>query len=682
MSESWAPGRGVASTPVASPGLFDPVRIRGMDLPHRIITGPMEKGMANRDGTLTQRYLGYLAARARGGAGLIQLESTYVDTIGMGHLYQVGCHDDAVVEGLRQAADLVHAHGASLALELYLGGRETPSFMSQRQPIAPSPVPCTVLAPMPTPREMTPADIDWAIEAFCAAGRRLRDAGVDMAHIHGAHGYLVGSFLSPFSNHRTDAFGGPLANRARFALMLVQALRAELGDDRPIGYRISASEFIEGGLQIEESAEFAGMLAQAGVDLIDVSGGFYESNYMIMQGSPDGEGGFLPMAHAIKAVVGSDALVSVAQRLSRPGVAEEVIASGIDMVSMSRAFHADPDYAAKRRSGRSDEVIPCIACHHCVDELEANRVADCSVNPLTTREYLQVAGTAGSSSSAASAAVAASAVATALVIGAGPGGLQAAAMLAEQGTAVVLIEERPRIGGQMELAAAVQTDFRRYLDYASGRIARAGVDLRLQTRADLTLVRALDPMLIVVATGARSAPLAHLAPSASGGIPVVGLLESYERVPGAGAVVIAGGNAADCIRAVELARQGRQVTIVEPSDALALDHPGWGREQVERLAHRTAGIEVRPESTVECVGPDGVEVQSHGVRERLRQVSCVIVGGRQPRNALAEALLADVALGGRVAVIGDAVRPRDIHAATLEGMRAAVAGPAARLVLA
>ena len=128
--------------------LFDSIGIRAMKLPHRIIMGPMEKGMANRDGTLTQRYLGYLRARAAGGAGLIQLESTYVDTIGMGHLYQVGCHDDSVLDGLRAAADAVHEFDARLALEIYLGGRESPSFMSGLQPIAPSVVPCEVLHPM------------------------------------------------------------------------------------------------------------------------------------------------------------------------------------------------------------------------------------------------------------------------------------------------------------------------------------------------------------------------------------------------------------------------------------------------------------------------------------------------------------------------------------------------------
>lgn len=650
--------------------LFEPISIRGMNLPHRVITGPMEKGMANRDGSLTQRYLGYLRARARGGAGLMQLESTYVDTIGMGHLYQVGCHADEVIGGLQQAADAVHEFGARLALEIYLGGRETPSFMSQRQPIAPSAVPCEVLQPMPTPREMTTADIDWAIEAFCAAGRRMKAAGIDMAHIHGAHGYLVGSFVSPFSNKRTDAFGGPLANRARFPVMLVQALRAELGADFPIGYRLTADEYIEGGLGIEESAEFAAMLAEASVDLIDVSGGFYESNYMIMQGSESADGGFVPNALAIKSAVGDRALVSVAQRLSRPGVAEQVVASGLDMVSMSRAFHADPEYVAKRRQGRDDEIVPCIACHHCVDELEANRVADCSVNPATTREYLWTMS--ASQSSPAQGPV--------LVIGAGPAGLQAAAAFAESGQQVILLEANDRLGGQMALAASVQVDFLRYLDYASSRLERAKVDVRCTVRADHAMVRELNPGLIVVASGARSAPLGHLQPTERG-TSVLGLFEAYLGLPGAGSVLIAGGDTASCTLALELAGTGRPVILVEPGAALAADRPGWGREQLERRVHRTAGIEVCLETTVERTGSGWAELQSKGQTVRRNGVDHVVVGGRQPENALAESLLGDAALADRVVVIGDAVRPRDIHAATLEGMRVAKGGLAVRLAL-
>src|SRR5438034_1978242 len=141
-------------------------RINGMRLRHRIITGPMEKSLANRDGSLTPRYIDYLTERARGGASLIEVESTYIDTTGMGHLFQVGCHGDHVIPGLQKAARAVHAEGAKIALEIYLGGRQTPSYMSQRQPFAPSVVKCSALHPAPTPREMTKKDIEHVVGLF------------------------------------------------------------------------------------------------------------------------------------------------------------------------------------------------------------------------------------------------------------------------------------------------------------------------------------------------------------------------------------------------------------------------------------------------------------------------------------------------------------------------------------
>lgn len=637
--------------------LFEPISINGMTLPHRIICGPMEKGMANRDGTLTPRYVAYLEARAAGGAGLIVVESTYVDPIGMGHLFQVGAHDDIVIEPLSQAVAAVTPYGARLALELYLGGRETPSYMSQRQPIAPSAVQCGVLSPVPTPREMTHADIDRVIELFCAAARRARVAGIDMVHIHGAHGYLVGSFISPFSNTRTDEFGGSLENRARFALLLVAALRAEVGVTYPIGYRLSAEEFVTGGLHLDESRVFAGLLADAGVDLVDVSAGFYESSHKIMQGSESPEGGFVDLALAIKAEVGDRTLVSVTQRLSRPGAAERTLDLGIDMVSMTRAFHADPDYVNKRRAGLNDEITPCIACHHCVDMLEANLVSDCSVNPRTAREGIVAGPPAGACP------------ARVVVVGGGPAGMQAAAGLAERGSEVTLIERSARLGGQLHLAATVFGDFQDYIDSALTRTGRAGVQTLLATEATTESILAMSPDLVVLATGARTGPHCF---DRDSGARVVNLFDAFEHAtsPARGLTVLAGADWATCVLAVHLARNGREILLVEPLSSVATDRPGWAHEQLLRLIHDQSRLTVLTETTLERAGSDFVELQSHGTMRRQDDVDLVVVGGRQSENQLAAGLRG----AGYTALleIGDSVRPRDLHSANLDGLRAAL----------
>jgi 2,4-dienoyl-CoA reductase-like NADH-dependent reductase (Old Yellow Enzyme family) len=310
---------------MAFENLLRPGKINGMEMRNRFIAGPMEKAMANLDGTLNERYIHYSRERAKGGVALIQLESIYVRPEGRGNPFQVGCHDAAVIPGLRKIADAIHEHGAKLTMELNHGGRQASITASQRQPIAPSVVPCTFIDPGSVPREMTYEDIEIVIEAFVKAAHRCLEAGVDMIHIHGAHGYLIGQFLSPHSNRRTDEYGGSLKNRARFALEILAALRAVVGKDYPIGYRISAVEFVEGGLEIEESAAFCSMLVDAGIDLIDVTGAIYESATKMFQGPESPKGGFVPYAAAIRKVVGNRVPVSVAQRLNDPEFASAVM---------------------------------------------------------------------------------------------------------------------------------------------------------------------------------------------------------------------------------------------------------------------------------------------------------------------------------------------------------------------
>jgi 2,4-dienoyl-CoA reductase-like NADH-dependent reductase (Old Yellow Enzyme family)/thioredoxin reductase len=632
-------------------------RINKMTLRSRIITGPMEKSLANRDGSLTQRYIDYLTERARGGAGLIQIESTYVDTRGMGHLFQLGCHGDHVIPGLTRVARAVHAEGAKIGLEIYMGGRQTPSYMSQRQPIAPSVVLCRVLNPVPTPREMTKDDIQEVIGQFAAAARRIVQAGMDMIHLHGAHGYLLCSFLSPYSNKRTDEYGGSPANRARFPLEVLAAVRKVAGPDFPIGYRMTAEEYIDGGLTIQDTMEFSKTLANAGIDLIDVSGGIYESGQMIIQGPEAPKGGFVKNAAAIKKAVGDRVPVSVAQRLNDPHFANDVMRrEGIDFISLTRAFHADPHYIQKVRQNRIEEIVPCIACHHCTNMLEANLPVGCAANPYTAFERRM-----RSDRVAAPGHV--------VVVGGGPAGMQAAKILTEQGIRVTLFEASSQLGGQMLYSMRVAPDYGYLVTYLAGQMDRLKVEVRLNTMAYANTIKDLNPDAVIVATGAK-AGLSFW--PVKGSPRLFDLFSALDRPDEEweDRVLISGGDSESCFLALYIAGRGAEVHVVDPKSAFSLDKLSPGRDLLMGTLEALSTVHLRKETTVEEIGEDYVLLQTHGQFEKLEGVGSTVIGGRTANNSLYEQLAAEVP-GLDVYVIGDSVEPRDVYCASHEAANVA-----------
>lgn len=627
-----------------------------MELRSRIITGPMEKSLANRDGSLTQRYIDYLVERARGGASLIQVESTYIDTRGLGHLYQVGCHGDHVIPALSRMAKAVHAEGAKVGLELYLGGRQTPAYMSQRQPIAPSVVPCKALHPVPIPREMTLDDIEEVISLFAAAARRLKEAGLDMVHLHGAHGYLLSAFLSPFSNKRTDKYGGSAENRARFGLEVLAAVRKVVGQDFPIGYRMTADEYIEGGLTVADASKFAVMLADAGIDLIDVSGGIYESFPMIIQGPEAPKGGFVRNAAVIKKAVGDRVPVSVAQRLNDPHFANEVMGrEGLDFISLTRAFHADPHYARKVSEGRTDEILHCMACHQCTNLLEANEAAGCAANPHTAHERERRIRPVIQRRRV-------------LVIGGGPAGMHAARILASQGNEVTLHEAASELGGQIRYSSRVAADYGNLVTYLIGQMKKLSVDVHLGSRVDVSTIRALQPDAVVVATGAV------------GGLsfwPLKGqprrfdIFSAMDRPASdwEDRVVIAGADSASCFVALHISGRA-EVHVVDPKAVFADDKLSPGRDLLMMALEGIPRVHLRYETTIEEIGEGYVLLQKQGAFERLEAVGGVVIGGRVANNKLYEQLveeLPDLQLYN----IGDSVEPRDVYCASAEAADAA-----------
>ena len=625
--------------------------INSMKMKNRLIAGPMERNMANRDGSLTPRYIDYLRERALGGAALVMVEAAYVDPRGMGHLYQVGIHGDHVIPGMRHLADAIHGAESKVGLELFMGGRQTPAFMSQRQPIAPSVVRCEVLQPTPTPREMTVEEIQEMIGKFAEAARRVQDAGIDFILLQAGHGFLVGQFLSPYSNKRTDAYGGSAEKRARFALEVLAAVREVVGKDFPIAYRLSAEEYVDGGLTIDDTKRFCQMLKEGGIDMIDVSGGIYESGAMIIQGAEAPKGGFVRNAKAIKEAVG-DLPVSVTQRLNDPEFANDVLRrEGLDFISLSRAFHADPHFAKKVAENRVEDIIPCIACHYCTNLMEANKLTQCAVNPRTCMERERRTRPVVRPRKV-------------MVIGGGPAGMTAACMLVEQGNQVSLFEKAGELGGQLRYSSKVAADYGYLITYLSGQLKKLQVDVHLNSAATLETIAEVQPDAVVVATGAGPG-LRHC--PWKGNPKTFDTFSCLERPDEdwEDRVVVIGGDYRSCFVTLYAAGRGSDVYLVEPSDIVSADKASPARDLLLMAVEDLPTVHFLTESTVEEVGEGYVLVQSHGEFERLTGVGSVIVGGVTANNRLYEEIMTHTP-DAEVYNIGDSVVPRDVFYATQE----------------
>ncbi len=630
-------------------------KINGMTTKNRFHMGPAEKSYANRDGSMNQGYIDYLVARAKGGAALMSIESTYVDVRGMGHHYQVGAHGDHVIPGLRRTAEAVHAVNSRVGLELYMGGRQSPAYMTQRQPVAPSVVKCEVLDPPAVPHELTKEEIAEIVQFFADGARRTQEAGMDYVLLHGAHGYLLCQFLSPYSNRRTDEYGGSPENRGRFGLEIVRAVRETCGDDFPIGFRITAEEYIDGGLTIDDTTKYCRKLVDAGVDWIDTSGGIYESFYMILQGTEAPKGGFVDNAAAIKETVGNDAMVSATQRLSDPDFASEVMRRhGLDYVSVTRAFHSDPLYGTKVAEGRVDEINFCISCHQCVNLLEMNERADCAINPTTgyesERKLCKV-----------------SKPRNVMVVGGGPGGMEAARLLAEQGNKVTLYEKGSELGGQFRYSSKAADDYASFPRYLIGQIKKLNVDIHMNTAVDYDLIRKEDPDAVIIATGIL--PGIQFCPVV-GNAKTFNLFTSIDRDDDEweDEVVIIGGDFAICFAALYVAGRGAEVTIVEPNSTIAFDKHSPAKDLLIKALTDLPTVHVRTESSVEEVGEGYVLIQHDGKIER-KECGSAVFGGRVPNNHLYDEIK-QRAPELEVYNIGDSVLPRLVYEATQEAWKA------------
>jgi 2,4-dienoyl-CoA reductase-like NADH-dependent reductase (Old Yellow Enzyme family) len=465
--------------------VFEPIKVAGVTIPNRIVR--TAHGTMLRFPTKDDPYSGLVAyheARARGGVGMSFLEASPVHPSAV--LSNILLYRDDVVWGLEQLSSAAHKHGMKLFQQLWHGGHadantgRSPWSSSDR----PNPSGCTVPIPM------TQAMIDEAIGAYASAARRVKEGGLDGLEIHAAHGYLPAQFFSASLNRRTDKYGGPLENRVRFCLEIVDAIRSEVGKDFPIGVRMVADEEYEGGMRTEEAIEVAKLL-EPHIDFLNLSVGSYYRFYKMLSPMDDPLGYELPKTGTVARAVNVPTIVT--GRIMTIEHASRVIDDGMaDMVSMVRALIADPELVKKSREGRAAEVRPCIGSSQgCVGQ-EVPHVC-CVVNVSAGFEAdvpLNIEPSKGKKGKF-------------LVAGGGPAGLEAARTLAIGGHEVHLAEMTSHLGGQVAIAASAphRADYAAITRWLAEEVERLGVKVMLRTFAEPDMVAELKPDAVVLATG-------------------------------------------------------------------------------------------------------------------------------------------------------------------------------------
>ncbi|NLL38440.1 MAG: FAD-dependent oxidoreductase [Clostridiales bacterium] len=632
--------------------LFEPAYIGNVEIKNRLVLSPMNTHFTSGEpSVLTERYFEYYKARAKGGVGLIitthvkaeKNVDPYPLTFGYATLDSA-----SQIKYFYEITEMARRYGAKTAIELSPGtGRLADPAQNEKQPVGPSEIEL-LLNPGIKTRELTREEIKELVEAYGRAAGLAKQAGFDIIYVHFT-AYLGDQFLSSVWNRRTDEYGGSLENRMRFLEECIESARKNVGNDFPMIVGLALDHGFPGGRELEETIQIARRMKELGIDTLHLRRGSYDNMNLLIPTEYMEDGVSVDYASTVREQVGIQVISD--GNISDPELARKLVEENkLDFVGLARALLADPEWVNKVRTGKIEDIVPCVRCMQCINRVFFGQYAACSVNPVLGKEYLSPIAKTNRPKKV-------------LVIGGGMAGMIFAKLADKKGHDVTLVEKTSRLGGHLLEGAVMdhKKEVAAYCRHLIREIKNSGVKVKYEIKGTKELVRSFKPDVLVVATG--SSPIVPDVPGIDrkNVITATSLLKNGEKT--GQNIVIVGGGLVGCETGLHLAQKGKNVTIIDMLPEVAQDVLFMSKASLLQALNEK-GIKTEGGLELTEIDDDGAKVKD--TKGNIKELSCdtvIIATGFKAENSLYDELKDEI---DEIYKIGDCVEPRKFIDATQE----------------